>query len=85
MLSAKQAGAGAGVVAKVENPAKNSKRITDWIKSIGNLQKVKIAVLLGVPVLVTPTGTMHDSGVIPKADTQLSLQTLLSTCELLRM
>lgn len=37
-----QAGASqaAGIVAKVENPAKNSKRITDWIKSIGNLQKV---------------------------------------------
>lgn len=37
-----QAGASAtaGVVAKVENPAKNSKRITDWIRSIGNLQKV---------------------------------------------
>ena len=37
-----QAGANkaAGEVAKVDNLAKNSKRITDWIKSIGNLQKV---------------------------------------------
>lgn len=37
-----QAGANtaAGEVAKVETPARNSKRITDWIKSIGNLQKV---------------------------------------------
>lgn len=45
-----QAGANtaAGEVAKVENPAKNSKRITDWIKSIGNLQKVILAVLLGL-------------------------------------
>ena len=32
--------AGGPVVAKVEQPAKNSKRITDWIKSIGDIQKV---------------------------------------------
>ena len=38
-----QAGASSatgGAVAKVENPSKSSKRIADWIKSIGELQKV---------------------------------------------
>ena len=42
-LGAVQAGAGSSLphaVAKVEDPAKNSKRITDWVKSIGDLQKV---------------------------------------------
>jgi fatty acid-binding protein DegV len=38
-----QAGVSSGAastVAKVEDLAKNGKRITDWIKSIGDLQKV---------------------------------------------
>ena len=36
----------ASTVAKVEDPAKNSKRITAWIKSIGDLQKVCVFVHL---------------------------------------
>ncbi|KAL3155076.1 hypothetical protein ABBQ38_011140 [Trebouxia sp. C0009 RCD-2024] len=53
--ASKQAGASqaAGIVAKVENPAKNSKRITDWIKSIGNLQKAK------------PSSNVHISNAMP--------------------
>ena len=35
----------AGMVGKVENAAKNSKRITDWIKSISDLQKVRLLAL----------------------------------------
>ncbi|KAL3141589.1 hypothetical protein ABBQ32_004831 [Trebouxia sp. C0010 RCD-2024] len=53
--SSKQAGASqaAGIVARVENPAKNSKRITDWIKSIGNLQKAR------------PSSNVHISNAMP--------------------
>ena len=63
-----QAGANtaAGVVAKVENPTKNSKRITDWIKSIGNLQKVTI---LGMCLPVIPVTTTYGSSVGPNMDT----------------
>ena len=32
--------AAVATVSKVQDPAKNGKRITDWIKSIGDLQKV---------------------------------------------
>lgn len=82
MLSAMQAGANtaAGVVAKVEDPAQNSKRITDWIKSIGNLQKVKIAALLGTHVLVTPTQWPCS----PKG-THSCIQIVLGLCQVLRM
>lgn len=68
MLSGMQAGGNttAGVVAKVENPTKNSKRITDWVKSIGNLQKVKTTVLPCMHLLVTPTGTIRSSIVARK-------------------
>ena len=44
-VDAKQAGTSSGtahLVTKIEDPAKNSKRITDWIKSISDLQKVRL-------------------------------------------
>lgn len=57
--TSKQAGASSGAastVAKVEDPAKNSKRITDWIKSIGDLQKGK------------PGATVHISNGMPDVE-----------------
>ncbi|KAL0025406.1 hypothetical protein WJX79_005403 [Trebouxia sp. C0005] len=57
--ASKQAGVSSGaanMVAKVEDPAKNSKRITDWIKSIGDLQKGK------------PGGTVHISNGMPDVE-----------------
>ncbi|KAA6417609.1 MAG: intraflagellar transport 46 protein, partial [Trebouxia sp. A1-2] len=58
-FDAMQAGVSSGaanMVAKVEDPAKNSKRITDWIKSIGDLQKGK------------PGGTVHISNGMPDVE-----------------
>lgn len=50
-MQAGASNAAGGAVAKVENPGKSGKRISDWIKSIGELQKVTLKPVCAMSVV----------------------------------